>query len=191
MTESQSPATLPPRSPGTARWRLILAGGWLALSALLGGLLFVSRGLDSPLDDRNLAYQRPGYLDPNGPPYVALRLPGPFPRLGHMGVAFFARPADTAALVSAVQQNRALRDRADIVIVLGAASPPAVAGPVPVVADPTGSIALAYGMRQPRDGGPAVGYAVVDMVGLVRYATLDPGAADRLGEVETILDATS
>lgn len=63
-------------------------------------------------------------------------------------------------------------------------------GGVPVVEDPSGELATRLAIRHPRDGGPPVGYAVVDRAGRVRYRTLDPTVADNLDEVETMVRAT-
>lgn len=60
----------------------------------------------------------------------------------------------------------------------------------PVVVDPTGSLARRFGLRRPRDGGPPVGYVVVDARGLIRYRTLDPTVTRNLDEVDTIVAAT-
>ncbi len=74
-----------------------------------------------------------------------------------------------------------------MVVVAGSTAP---CGPVErVVADPGGRLAATYGMREPREGGPPVGYAVVDETGQIRYRTLDPEVTDLLGEVDTILGA--
>lgn len=54
---------------------------------------------------------------------------------------------------------------------------------------PHDNLAEAYGMRSPSDGGPPVGYAVVDGQGRIRYRTLDPTVATELPEVATILAA--
>lgn len=66
-----------------------------------------------------------------------------------------------------------------------------VRDPPSVVPDPEGRLAAAVGLPRPVDGGPGVGYAVVDADGVVRYSTLDPAWADNAFEVATILGATS
>ncbi len=58
-----------------------------------------------------------------------------------------------------------------------------------VLVDPEGRTAAAYGMRVPADGGPPVGYAVVDDRTMVRYRTLDPHPAANSREIMTVLDA--
>lgn len=57
------------------------------------------------------------------------------------------------------------------------------------MADPTGRLARGFGMRIPRDGGPPVGYALIDRAGLIRYRTLDAAMADQLREVATMVGA--
>lgn len=65
---------------------------------------------------------------------------------------------------------------------------PDLGGP-PVQVDAQGRLAALYDMRRPRDGGPPVGYAAVGSDGTIRYRTQDPGVADGLTEVRTIVDA--
>lgn len=59
--------------------------------------------------------------------------------------------------------------------------------PAPIAFDNDGALARAYRMPRPTDGGPPVGYALVDSAGRVRYSTLDPGVADHLREIRTML----
>lgn len=58
-----------------------------------------------------------------------------------------------------------------------------------VVFDRLGQLAAAVGLPNPNDGGPGVGYAVVDANGTVRYATLDPSWRGNGFEVATIVGA--
>src|SRR5258708_14964921 len=100
------------------RPRLHLLVIWLAISVILGGLLLVSRQLDGPLDDRDLAYQRPGFLDALGPPGVAPALSG-ISCDGLRMVVFFVRSEQLVGLESALGRDTArLSDRACLVIVL-------------------------------------------------------------------------
>lgn len=62
---------------------------------------------------------------------------------------------------------------------------------ITVVPDREADLAERYGLPAPRDGGPPVGYAVVDAAGHIRYRTLDPEVASLLGEVSTMLRAVS
>ena len=55
-----------------------------------------------------------------------------------------------------------------------------------------GSVCRTYhGMPVPRDGGPPVGYAIVDPARRVRYATLDPDYVRNAFEVGVIAGAVS
>lgn len=58
-----------------------------------------------------------------------------------------------------------------------------------VAADPDGRVGSGISMRRPRDGGPPVGYAVVDVDGTIRYRTENPGVINGLDEVLTIVGA--
>ena len=61
------------------------------------------------------------------------------------------------------------------------------AGLVEVVVDPDGRLADAVALPTPVDGGPGIGYAVVDSQRQVRYSTLDPAYLVNAFEVTTIL----
>ncbi|MHB1534991.1 MAG: hypothetical protein ACYC1D_10360 [Acidimicrobiales bacterium] len=161
---------------------------WLTAVAVLGVGVVVSRASYGPLDDPNQAYQRPGFLDasplPAHPPQVTPTVPSP----GTRAVVFFVRPAEAQGLVDALRADTGLGRLARVAVVDSGGQLPASA--VPVVLDRSGGLARAYGMRSPIDGGYPVGYAVVDSNGRVRYATIDPGVAQRLTEVATIVRAT-
>ncbi|MHB1785973.1 MAG: thioredoxin domain-containing protein, partial [Acidimicrobiales bacterium] len=118
------------------------------------------------------------------PPQVVRGIPAS----GSRAVIFFVRPAEANTLIDALGNDKRLRRHARLAIV--EARGPAPRARMPVVADPGAQLARAYGMRTPNDGGYPIGYAVVDSAGRVRYATIDPEVATRLGEVATILAAT-
>lgn len=165
--------------------RLVLV--WLAVVALLGGLLLVAQHARSPLDDPDPARQRPGFLDGVGHPTFAPPVPPGFPRMGRRAVVFFVAPRGAAPLCKAVAADDSLLRRADVLVV---SSEPTDACPATgTVVDTAGALARGYGIPRPRDGGLPVGYAVVDEGGRIRYRTLDPTVVDHLGEVETILRA--
>lgn len=168
------------------RHRLNLLGVWLLLAVILGTGLVAARILQGPLDDPDMAHQRPGFLDAGDLPFPAPAVTPSVPQRGNRTVVFFARPETLDSLM------RSLRDLAHdarpVVIVSGPGAP-AASGIVPVVADHGGRLAAAYRMRVPRDGGPPAGYAVVDRDGLVRYQTLDPETANHIREVDTIVAA--
>ncbi|HET7488439.1 MAG TPA: hypothetical protein VFJ85_10965 [Acidimicrobiales bacterium] len=162
-----------------------LVAVWLAAALAFGAALAVAQGTRGPLDDPDPALQRPGFLDQGDLPAAAPPVTAGVPAAGQRAVVFFERPAMLAELCRALRRQPVAR--ADVVVVV-----PAAAGGcgVPVVVDAGGALRRAYGLRSPRDGGPGVGYAVVDRGGRIRYRTLDPSVAANLHEVETILDAT-
>lgn len=168
--------------PGDADWGR-LAGAAPPLAWWWPGLVFgvaavvlavvvtlVVRG-PGPLDDPAPAYQRDGLLL-DGP-----ALPGEL-----AGVAFGARPVvllfeRTAPRgpAFAAWQRAVEQAGADLVVL--------TAGPR------AAELADAVGMPEPVDGGPPVGYAVVDPSRTVRYATLDPAYLLNAFEVDVIVGA--
>lgn len=159
---------------------------------VMGGLLGLAQTAESPLDDPDPAYQRPGILDLGDLPVPAPAVADGVPSLGRPAVVFFVRSADGARLCQALE-DASFRTEADLAVVVAEAS--RVAEPVAcdgaaVVADPDARLAHGYGLRRPRDGGAPEGYAVVDDTGEIRYRTLDAEVADLLDEVDTILRAT-
>lgn len=165
--------------------RLILA--WLAAAVGLGLLLMVARVAQGPLDDPDQAWQRPGFLDAGDLPAPAADLAPGLPANGSPTVVFFERPSGLAKLCRALA--RTPRPGGGEVAVVVASGPRRPCPAARVVVDPDSALTGEYGLRRPRGGGPPVGYAVVDAAGAIRYRTLDPGVAGRLGEVATIVDA--
>lgn len=49
------------------------------------------------------------------------------------------------------------------------------------------SIARAFNLRKPVDGGYPVGYVVIDSSGFIRFRTLDPGYDKRVWEIVLLL----
>ena len=162
-------------------------------AVVFGAALTASMSDPDPLDDPDPAMQRAGILDVVGPRSPAVALDATVPARGRVAVVFFLRPTQADPLVSALDSppGQELRELVDIGIVVSAgASEVTPSDPATTVAaDPDGRLAAAYRMRRPRDGGPPVGYAVVDVDGTIRYRTEDPGVADGLDEVLTIVDA--
>jgi len=152
---------------------------------IFGALLVIARVTESGLDDPDPARQRPGFIDAGGLPQPAPPLTGAALPPGRRAVVFFVRPEGVAGLCEA-SSDADLSSRADLVVVVSGAGN---CGSASTVNDPTGRLAAAYGLRQPKAGGPPVGYAIVDSRGRIRYRTLDPAVADELGEVATILRA--
>lgn len=171
----------------TPRWpsRRSLVAVWVLAALGFGALLGLARAAEGPLDDPDPARQRPGFVDQGSLPQPAPPVAG-IPTSGRRAVVFFERADRLGRLCQALAKSP-LPPKADLVV--------AVAGPggscpaASVVADPDARVAGAYGLRTPREGGPPVGYAVVDSAAAIRYRTLDPSVADELDEVATILEA--
>ena len=162
---------------------------WLVVAVTTGVLLALSRVTTGPLDDPDPARQRPGYLDDGPLPVPAPQVTEDIPAPGRRAVIFFVRPSELEPLCEALPGFDPGQE-VDVAVVLvgeGGRCPE----PIPVVADADGELAARYGLPAPRDGGPPVGYAVVDGAGDIRYRTLDPEVASLLGEVSTILRAVS
>lgn len=176
-----------PALPG----RRALVSVWVVAAVALGSLVTLAENARGPLDDPDPAQQRPGFLDGFDLPAPAPRVDPLVPRQGRRAVVFFERRARLVELCPALEGSD-LFDAADVAVVVAGAEVGAEidCGGATVVADPSGQIADAFALRRPAGGGPPTGYAVVDRDGQIRYRTIDPSAADELGEVRTIVDAT-
>ncbi len=170
--------------------RLQLATVWLIAAVVLGGALLAAQTGQNPLNDPDLAHQRPGFLDALGPPFPAPAVTGAIPRAGSRAVIFFTRPELAAPLSAALVGQPSLRSRAEVAMVVSGETPAGQVAGAPLVVDPSGRLAAAFKLSTPRDGGPPVGYAIVDRSGRVRYWTLDPFVTTQLEEVETMVKAT-
>lgn len=172
--------------------RVVLGGVVVCLLMVLAVLLGSGPG---PLDQPDAARQRDGLVldGPTAEPTVA----GVHLRSLPNVLLFVRDPPDAAVLddwrrslppvarVSVVVQgSRPTEDAREV-------SPAGTVGQVSSVQDPEGRLAAAVGLPQSIDGGPGIGYAVVDAQGVVRYSTLDPAWADNAFELATILGATS
>jgi hypothetical protein len=167
--------------------RARLVATWVLVVGVLGALLALAGRSGSPLDDPDLARQRPGFLDAVGRPTAAPQVTVGVPSDGRRAVIFFVRPEFVAPLCRAIAGDASLAARADLVIV--SSGPVGPCAGAPVVADVPGRLAAGFAMRRPRDRGPPVGYAIVDRVGDIRYRTLDPSVVTGLREVETMVEA--
>jgi hypothetical protein len=164
----QAPADTPRHGPPPLRWWIPAVA--FAVCAVVLSVLVIAFGTNNgPLDDPNQAYQRDGALH-NGP-----QLPG---RIGDVAfdgtsvVVLFVRrqpPAQTLA------HWRAGATRTGSHLVVAVAGLPG-----------TSALRDTLGMRTPNDGGPPVGYAIVDRSRRVRYATLDPTYLNHTSEVELL-----
>ncbi len=144
----------------------------LAVAVVVLGVLvtLVVRG-PGPLDDPRLSDQRDGLLL-DGPVLPASVAGVPFG--GEPVVVLFERTPPAGAAFDAWRE--AVTD----------------AGARLVVADDApgrDALAEAVVMPTPVDGGPPVGYAVVDPARTVRYATLDPRYTDNAYEIGVIVAA--
>jgi len=159
---------------------------WFAVLALaLTVVVVVLVRPPGPLDQSDPADQRNGLLldGPVVPPEVA-------------GVAFGGRPVvllfdrelpdaeDLAGWLGGVPPRAEVR----LVVPSPGAAPPELTG-VPVLADRSGRLAAVVELPAPVDGGPGIGYAVVDSDRQVRYSTLDPAYLTNAFEVATIVGA--
>ena len=155
---------------------------WFAATALaLTLLVVVLVKPPGPLDDPRIADQRDGLLRDG--PLLPEQLSGV--RFGGEPVALlFVRAAPPTDRLE--QWAASLPDGTQVSVVASASSPTTS---LPVVVDPEGRLANAVAMPTPVDGGPPVGYAVVDRDRRVRYATLDPRWYDNAFEVATIAGA--
>lgn len=185
-------SSLPRSWSPVPQWVRVRIAVGVVTAAVFGAALSASMSTPNPLDDPDLAMQRAGILDVVGPRSQAVAVQTAVPTRGRVAAVFFVRPAQTAPLLVALDgpAGQELRGLVDIGIVSsGTAGLLPNASPPTVVADSDGRLAAAYRMRRPRDGGPPVGYAVVDRDGTIRYRTLDPDVVEGLDEVLTVVGA--
>lgn len=159
---------LPGAAPPLRWWIPGAVAAALALVLTLVVVLLVRP--PGPLDDSDPADQRNGLL-----------LDGPALPPGAGGVALSGRPVvvlferDQPRGPAFEQWRVAVSDDGvGLVVRVGAAGQ---------------ELARLVGMPTPVDGGPPVGYAVVDPAGTVRYATLDPAYERNAFEVDVITGA--
>lgn len=156
----------------------------MAAVSVIGALLLLSQAALHPLDDPDPALQRPGFLDfgalpETAPPVAGVRYSG------GKTVVFFERAGRVGKLCRALSTHRLGPSVRAVVVVPKPPAPASCSGTVLVDA----GLASSFGMRVPREGGPPVGYAIVDHEGMIRYRTLDPAVASLLSEVETVVEA--
>lgn len=135
-----------------------------------------------PLDQASLADQRNGLL-----------LDGPVLDPEVAGVAFGRAPVvllflrETPDAEELERWAAELPDSTRVTAVVTSEAGSASAQSVELVWDEDERLARAVDLPEPRDGGPGIGYAVVDRDRVVRYSTLDPAWADNAFEVATIV----
>ena len=175
MSADRAALTVPPRRS--------LVTAWVFAAFVSVVLLAVAGRLEGGRDDVDQAEQRVGFLDEGPLPIPAPPVASGLPASGRPTVVLFLRP--DGADQECREVSRSVAASAAIVAVLS--GPAACDGVAGTVVDPEGRTAAAYGMRVPADGGPPVGYAVVDDQSRVRYRTLDPQPAAHSREIMTVL----
>lgn len=161
---------LPGAEPLLRWWVPMLVFGAAAVVLTLVVVLLVRD--PGPRDDPDPAFQRDGLLlnGPTLPPQVA-----GVPFGGHPVVVLFDRRPPSGPEFDA-WRAQVSNDGVELVV--------AVAG-----TEPAARLADAVDIPRPVDGGPPVGYAVVDPARTVRYSTLDPAYQDNAFEVDVITGA--
>jgi hypothetical protein len=167
---------------------------------LVAAVLLGSRG-PGPLDQPDPARQRDGLVLDG--PTVAPTVAGVHLR-DLPNVLLFVRETPDADVLDAWRQSVPAAAQVTVVVqgpgpghdaaaAAEAGEPAARRSPglVGVVADHDEALATAVRLPEPVDGGPGIGYAVIDRDGVVRYSTLDPAWADNAFEVTTILGSAS
>lgn len=162
---------------------------WLVAAVGFGTLLAIANAQSGGLNDPDPAYERPGFLDAGDLPIEAPMLTASIPQPGERTVVFFTRSDMEDELVEALLSSSLVNEAALAVVVAGAERADPAPG-IEVIRDHESEYASRIDMPRPRDGGPPVGYIVIDSEGRIRYRTLHPDVAGMLQEVDTILDAT-
>jgi len=170
------------RPPLTARTVMLSAA---LMTALLATVVLTVVHPPGPLDERTLADQRNGLLrhGPVLPKSVAGVNFG-----GDPVVLLFLRTAPAAGDVQVFAAALPARARLRLVVQSASGGDPGRL-PTPVVRDPRQVLARVVELPRPNDGGPGVGYAVVDRTRTVRYSTLDPSWPSNGFEAATIIGA--
>lgn len=163
---------------------------WLGLAIMLGAAQWLANHDRRPLDDPDLALERPGFLDAHSEPFPAPPVAPGLPKYGERFILFFVRQEQAGPLHDALMKRTHPFDEVAMAIAYVGRKPDHQDLVAPFLDDNTGEIASSYRMPRPRDGGQPVGYAIVDRAGYVRYQTLDPTMWTRLDEVQTMWAAT-
>ncbi len=184
MAHLSAPQQVPVGPPPLSPWAVLVSAA--LLSAALAAVVLTVVHLPGPLDEHTLADQRNGLL--RGGPALAAQVDGV--RFGGTPVVLlFVRtpppPADVQAFAGALPRGVRLQ------VVVARPDPASPALPAPVVVDEDGVLARAVQLPEPNDGGPGVGYAVVDPDRVVQYSTLDPSWPTNGFEAATIAQASS
>lgn len=171
---AREPETSDARRDSRAVRLWVPAAATAVLAIVLAGVVIGLVRPPGPLDDPRPAYQRDGLLREG--PVLARELAGVV--FGDRTVVLlFEREAPTGPEWEE-WRSEVSDDGVDLVL-------------VPAGVDGASDLAAAVGMPEPVDGGPPVGYAVVDLDRQVRYATLDPKYLLNAFEVDVITGAVS
>jgi hypothetical protein len=163
---------------------------FISVALILGALLAFEEYQRNPLKDPDQARQRTGVLFP--PNMYPAPVVEDEPRLGHRAIFFFARSLADDHLFSDLADQAELASAADLIVVTADGSKPLIEKGIKVFkADLDTSIAKAFGLRTPIDGGPPVGYVLVDAERHIRFRTLDAGFSDRGWEIKLLLGEIS
>lgn len=168
-----------------SRTTRLYGGIWLTVAMFMGALLGFAEYRCNPLNDPDQAWQRTGVLLP------AQTYPSPTvgiePRPGHRAIFFFARSLADRHLFHDLADQSDLASAADLIVVTSDGSRPVIESGIRHFAmDADGSLAKAFGLHRPIDGGPPLGYVLVDSHGYIRFRTLDPGFGQRAWEIKLL-----
>lgn len=170
------------RPPMRVRTPLLFAA--VSGAALTAVVLLLVR-TPGPLDEGSFADQRNGLLDQRA---IVDRNVDGVNFGGHVVVLLFVRRAPSLSDVQVWAKG--LSERVTVrVVVQDPSSEMRTDGTLTV--DRRRQLAQAVRLPRPNDGGPGVGYAVVDADRIVRYATLDPSWRGNGFEVATIASAVT
>lgn len=107
-------------------------------------------------------------------------------------IIFFARNLTDRYLFPDLADQSDLAGAADLIVVTPDGSRPVIENGVRRFAtDIDGSLARSVGLHRPIDGGPPVGYVLIDSQGYIRFRTLDPGFGQRAWEIKLLLQGLS
>ncbi len=168
----------------------LYVGIWLTVAIFMGVLLWLAESRRNSLDDADQAWQRSGILLST----YTIRAPraGIEPRVGHRMIIFFARNLTDRYLFPDLADQSDLAGAADLIVVTPDGSRPVIENGVRRFAtDIDGSLARSVGLHRPIDGGPPVGYVLIDSQGYIRFRTLDPGFGQRAWEIKLLLQGLS
>jgi hypothetical protein len=154
----------------------------------MGMLLGLAEHWRNPLHDPDQTWQRTGMLLP-AQTFLA-PIAEPELRLRHRVIIFFSRNLTGRNLFSDLADQSDLVRAADLMVVTPDGSKPVITNGIwRFATDTDGSLARSVGLHRPIDGGPPVGYVLIDSEGYIRFRTLDPGFEHRAWEIKFLLRA--